>query len=162
MLARKLIKDSHDEIDLTVDWSKVLHPGQIIRMHMVGWNLMEPALCSECETLCVTLTRRGLHWRLLEVYSFVHSVPLTFLDSYSCRLTFSVLDGDDIFDDLCDIPGKTHGQLDPQPLSYLDETHAHQDLLLKQKSTWSWKDGISHTHRPAKIQPWQYVWKSWD
>jgi hypothetical protein len=73
-----LDKDSHDEIDLTVDWSKVLHPGQIIRMHMVGWNLMEPALCPECETLCVTLTRRGLRWRLLEVYSFVHSVPLTF------------------------------------------------------------------------------------
>jgi hypothetical protein len=55
-------KDSHDEIDLTVDWSKVLHPGQIIRMHMVGWNLTGPALCPECETLCGILTRRGLHW----------------------------------------------------------------------------------------------------
>jgi len=44
---------------------------------MVGWNLMGPALCPECETLCVTLISRGLDRQLLEVYSFVHSVSLS-------------------------------------------------------------------------------------
>jgi hypothetical protein len=45
---------------------------------------------------------------------------------------FFRFEGDDIFDDLCDIPGNPHGQLDPQPPSYLDEPQAYQDLLLQQ------------------------------
>jgi hypothetical protein len=57
-----LDKNCRVQIDLTVEWSKMFQPGQLISMHMVGWINMEPALCPECETLCVALNERGHHW----------------------------------------------------------------------------------------------------